>query len=157
MAAEASDASNKSDTMDEMDEEETLIEQLQNLNDYTNIMQLEILLKEIEYMFMNKIEASEEWYEERIDKVYEYNNLNWEEMYLQFKNKDDYMHYSSAQIKEMTDFLINQWTAESVFDLVTYKTALYYTYNIWKYYESCFLGKETDGNMIDLIESMMHL
>ena len=144
-------------TMDEMDEEETLIEQLQNLEDYTNATQLEILMKEADFMIENNIDGSHEWYDHRIDKIYDYNKLNWEEMYERFQNKDAYMQHSCAQIVQMTDYLIHQWSTDAVFDLKIYKSTLYGIHSVWKYYQSCFLGNETDGDVIDLIESMMHL
>ena len=140
-----------------MDADDTLIDQLQHISDYTNLVQLEILQKEINYIQMSAMEPSPQWYEERIDKIYEYNTLNWDEMQVLFRDKDEYLRNGSAYVRRMLDYLIYQWTSNEMFELKAYKELIDYIYHIWKHYETWYIGGNTDPDMVDLVENMMRL
>lgn len=120
-----------------MDDE--LYEQLQQLEEYPNITQLEILQKEIRFIMENEYMPPLDWFDERIDKIYQYNNLNWEELHQKYINKDSYMHTTSFRIKEMLDKIINEWSGNSQFNLQIYHLAIDCVYYIWKHYETNYV------------------
>jgi len=138
--------------------DETLYEQLQNLDEYPNITQLELLQKEIAFILEHQFEPPMDWFDQRIDKIYEYNNLNWEELHSKYANKDNYIYATSIQIKEMLNNIIHEWTGYSQFHLKTYYIVINYIYHIWKHYEANYYNDEIDEeDMEDLIVNMMHL
>lgn len=129
-----------------MDDE--LYEQLQQLEEYPNITQLEILQKEIRFIMENEYMPPLDWFDERIDKIYQYNNLNWEELHQKYINKDSYMHTTSFRIKEMLDKIINEWSGNSQFNLQIYHLAIDCVYYIWKHYEANYV-KYANGDSMD--------
>lgn len=134
-----------------------LYEQIQHLDEYTNAIQLEILQKEIHFILYHEFQPPVEWYDERIDKIYTYSHLNWDELCHRFNNKDYVMHNTSAKIQELIDIVINQWSGHSHFNLQIYRDAIDYIYYIWKHYESTYIGNETDSDIIELTEDITHL
>lgn len=129
-----------------MDDE--LYEQLQQLEEYPNITQLEILQKEIRFIMENEYMPPLDWFDERIDKIYQYNNLNWEELHQKYINKDSYMHTTSFRIKEMLDKIINEWSGNSQFNLQIYHLAIDCVFYIWKHYEANYV-KYANGDSMD--------
>ena len=151
--------------------DESLYEEIENLEEYPNATQLIILQKEIHFIMQNEFMPPLDWFDLRIDKLHAYDNLNWEELHSQSFKKDSYIHVTSMKIKEMLRRLIDEWSNYSVFDLPTYQIVIDYIHCIWKYYSAYYMMDydgddeedeeekkdiETDADMLNIIERMQH-
>jgi hypothetical protein len=122
-----------------MEVELTLEEKLQDLSEYSRVNQLQIIMDEIAHIFANHVTPTKEWYEERVDLLYQYVDIDWDELTERFKNIDYYMSSTTHTIKVVLWILINEWNDTQVFDLNYYNTVLITIQRVWAYYDKTYL------------------
>jgi hypothetical protein len=136
---------------------EDLEEELSQLEQYDNHGQLIILIKESQHMMIYGIQPNEDWYQQRIPFLYTYSELSWKAMSERFHNKDPYLHQTAGAIASMLETLLDEWSIYPVFNLATYARVLYEMDRLWKYYQTQYVGNETDEEIVDVIESLTHM
>jgi hypothetical protein len=136
---------------------EDLEDELSTLDQYDNHTQLILLNKEIQYMMIYGIQPAESWYQDRIRYVYTYSELGWKNMSTRFHNKDDYLYRQSQLIADMLEALLQEWSTSPEFNRCTYARLLYEMDRLWRYYQTQYVGNETDDKVVDLIEGLTHL
>ena len=136
---------------------EDIEEELSELDKYTNHEQLIILVRESQHMMIYGIQPNEDWYQQRAPYLHAYSDLSWKAMSERFHNKDQYLHQTAADIANMLESLLDEWSTTPEFNLATYARALYEMDRLWRYYHKQYVGDETDEDMVDIIESMTHM
>jgi len=129
--------------------------ELQNIKSYTNVQQLDILCREVAYNTIHGITPEDRWYDERFEYIYNYSQLNWEEVASRFKNKDQYVHNTATQIVQLIKRLLEERATTRKFYIPTYHTMLFHIKNLWAYYDTTYIGEDMD--VTNLIEGMKFL
>jgi len=129
--------------------DDTLYQEIQNLEEYPNAAQLDILHREIHFIMVNEFMPPSDWFDARIDKIYAYHSLNWEDLNRKYIHKDSYIHHTSLQIQQMLRRLMDEWAGHSQFDLPTYQVVIDYIQCIWKYYSAVYLMEDSEEDMED--------
>lgn len=137
-------------------ESSELSDQLAHLDQYGNVEQLALLLREIEWIRTHRIDPPEDWYTERIQKVAVYSELNWMEFSDAFENNNEYLHRAPRCILGIMKQLSDEWSTHS-FSLATYHALLSEISNMWAYYDAHYVGGEKDEDVIELIATMTHM
>jgi hypothetical protein len=139
---------------DTMESAEMALEELQQHPEAT---QLEILTYESEHLLEHGIQPSQEWYEARFLKIYEYSELNWRDLAHRYQLDNTYLAEKAVAISNGLHHLIEEWSASPIFDLSVYYAVLHDMNELWKYYESEYMDENHDTDVSELIANMKHL
>jgi hypothetical protein len=131
--------------------------QLDELNQHPEATQLEILTYESEHMLEHGIQPSQDWYETRFIKIYEYSELNWSDFAYRYHLDNTYMSEKATSIYQGLQHLIEEWAVSPIFDLSIYYGILHDMLELWKYYESEYMDENHDLDVSDLISGLKHL
>lgn len=142
------------ETADTMESAEMALEELQQHPEAT---QLEILTYESEHLMEHGIQPSQEWYEARFFKIYQYSELNWHDLARRYHLDNSYLSEKAASISKGLQYLIEEWSASPIFDLSVYYGVLHEMSELWKYYESEYMDENHDTDVSELIANMKHL
>jgi hypothetical protein len=138
----------------DMDFEETLEEKLQNIENYNKVTQLHILIEEIHDILHVKVNPSAEWYEIRVGKLYEYMEIDWDELETRFQHTDEFMYTHVPQLSKALHYLTTEWNTTLQFNLYDYGTALMELNTIWMHYKEYYMGSDTILMSCDISEIM---
>ena len=127
--------------------------ELDALEEMDNIDQLAVLIKEINIIMTHSLTPTEGWYEERVNYIHIYNDLNWDYLIHEFRNHDRFMYETSMRLKSTMGIILDQWQ-KGLFSLQHYQFVIYNVHNIWSYYKSNFV---TSAKMDDLSAAMSQL
>ena len=139
---------------DMMEDIEMKLEELQQHPEST---QLEMMTYESEHILEHGVQPSQEWYEERFIKLYQYSELNWSDFAQRYQLDNAYLAEKAQQIQQALGHLIEEWAVSPVFDLSIYYSALHDIMELWKYYESEYIDENHDMDVSDLISGVRHL
>jgi hypothetical protein len=135
----------------------SFIEDLERLDELDNLTQLSVLIMEIHIIQLRSIPPAPEWYIQRFRKIAEYAELDWTGMAHQFQGKNHLIHTSSLQILHHLHQLQYEWGSSPTFSLSAYAGLLTNINKLWEHYQREYIGEETDGDILDLIEKMTHM
>jgi hypothetical protein len=130
---------------------------LQNIEELDNLSQLKYLIEEINYIFANGFKPNEEWFGNRIIKIYIYSGLEWANLHKKFLNKDNYIYSQTRKIYMNIQHILSEWSIKPIFDLYNYKCVLEDIYNLWIYYSAKYIDEDTDNDIIDLIIELSNI
>jgi hypothetical protein len=130
---------------------------LEELYQHSEATQLEMLTCEIGHMYEHGIQPSQEWFQERFLKVYQYSELNWRHLNEKYHFHNPSLAEQAERIEKGLATLVEQWSVSPIFDLDTYYTVLHEMNQLWKYYEAEYVDENHDEEVSDLISSMKHL
>lgn len=139
---------------DMMEDIEMKLEELQQHPEST---QLEMMTYESEHILEHGVQPSQEWYEERFIKLYQYSELNWSDFSQRYQLDNAYLAERAQQIQQALAHLIEEWAVSPVFDLSIYYETLHAMMELWKYYESEYIDENHDMDVSDLISGLKHL
>jgi len=139
---------------DTMESAEMALEELQQHPEAT---QLEILTYESEHLMEHGVQPSQDWYEARFLKIYEYSELNWHDLAHRYQLDNAYLAEKAASISKGLQHLIEEWSNSPVFDLSIYYGVLHDMNELWKYYESEYMDENHDTDVSELIASIKHM
>jgi hypothetical protein len=131
--------------------------QLEELNDHSEVTQLEMLTYESEHIMEHCVQPSQEWYEARFLKIYQYAELNWLDFSNRYRMNSEYMADKAHHIDQALRHLIEEWGVSPIFDLAIYYDVLHTMLELWKYYESEYMDENHDEDVSDLIAGLKHL
>ena len=131
--------------------------QLDELQQHPESTQLEMLTYESEHLQEHGIQPSQEWYEARFFKLYQYSELNWSDFAERYQLDNAYLAEKAQQIQKALAHLIEEWSVSPVFDLSVYYGVLHDMLELWKYYESEYVDENHDMDVSDLIAGLKHL
>ena len=143
--------------MGSSDEVEDIEWQLEHLEEFDNVKQLELLKKEIGFLYSHGITPSEGWYDERYKMIDTYSKIDWFGLASRFHNKDDFIHDRALYVGRALSELMEERGTRPNFNLQTYYALIHEIDNVWKYYHQMYMGDETDDDVLNLIEGMKFL
>ena len=131
--------------------------ELEHLEEYDNVKQLQILKKEINHYTIHGVTPSEGWFDERFRHIDTYSKLDWIELAQRFKDEDKYMHDSAHYIRFLLDELIDERATKPTFNLTQYNQLLHIISNVWEHYVHAYLDDNTDADIDDLLVGITNL
>lgn len=131
--------------------------QLEELEQHPEATQLELMTYESEHLMDHGIQPSQEWFEARFLKIYQYSELNWDDFAHRYHLDNHYLAEKAAAISKGLRHLVEEWSVSPVFDLAIYYGVLHDMNELWKYYESEYMDENHDEDVSALIASMKHL
>jgi hypothetical protein len=150
-------------TLEDIDEDTTVTNRftdewkLKHLDQYENEEQLNLILREINYIMWNGLKPDDDWYNERFHYINLYSHINWADLSKRFDTKDDYIYQTSAHILQLIGDLVEERGVKRQFNLAKYYRAILNIKELWKYYKEAYMGDESDTNVVDLIEGLKFL
>ena len=141
----------------EQDMMEDMEMQLEELNQHPEATQLEMLVYESEHIMEHGVQPTQEWFEARFFKIYQYSELNWTDFVGRYQMDNSYLAEKAHQIHRGLTHLIEEWGTQPVFDLSVYYGVLHDMNELWKYYESEYMDENHDEDVSDLISGLKHL
>ena len=147
------------DSMQEDMEEsvaEDMEEKLEHLEDFDNETQLELLHHEMEHIVMHGIQPYESWYEERMNHIQAYADIDWKDLAARSYQRDNKMYEAVMNIMDHIEQLENEWSASPIFNLCVYQRLIEMIRSVWKYYsqEYCVTDVTNTVDILDLMNSM---
>ncbi len=131
--------------------------QLEELQQHTEVRQLELLCYESEHIQEHGVQPSYEWFETRFFKIYQYSELNWIDLAHRYHLDNAPLAHQATEIKRALQHLIDEWAVGPVFDLEVYDGVLHAIQALWAYYEAEYVDEAGDDEVSDLISGMTHL
>lgn len=141
-------------TQDAMEDIEMQLEELQQHPEAT---QLQMLTYESEHFMEHGIQPSQDWYEARFFKIYQYSELNWSDIAHRYRLDNTYLSEKADTIQKALQHLIEEWSVSPIFDLSIYYSVLHDMLELWEYYESEYMDEHHDEDVSDLIAGLKHL
>jgi hypothetical protein len=147
------------DSMQE-DMEESMIEdmeeKLEQLEEFDNQTQLELLHHEIEHILMHGEQPNEAWYQKRINHIQAYQSIDWKDLATRSYQHDSKIYEASVHIIDHLEQLEVEWSAYPTFNLYIYQRLLEMIRSVWKYYshEYCVTDVTNTVDILDLMNSM---
>ena len=139
---------------DSMESDEMPLEELQQHPEAT---QLEMLTHESEHILEHGIQPTQEWYQARFFKIYQYSELNWNDFAHRYKLGNTYLADKASHIQRALQHLVDEWSTAPIFDLSVYYGVLHDMNELWKYYESEYMDENQDEDISELISGLKHL
>lgn len=133
---------------------ELSLDHLEALNNYDQLL---VLTQEIELIFYHQYDPPDDWYQHRIQKIHTYSEIDWLGMSARFQHKNPMIAEGSMHIHNMLQELLEEWSSSPSFTLSVYHRVLHHILEMWQFYQATYIGKETDDEVIDLIEQMTHM
>lgn len=131
--------------------------ELEELQQHPEATQLELLMYESEHIMEHGVQPSQEWYEARFLKIYQYSELNWSDFTQQFHARNPSLAEMSHRIQHALAHLVEEWGVSPIFDLSIYYGALHDMNELWKYYSAEYMDEQEDEEVSDLIVGLRHL
>jgi len=135
---------------------ENMEEKLEHLEDFDNATQLELLYYEIDHIIMHGIQPNETWYNDRMNIIESYHNIDWKDLATRSYQLDDKMYESAINIIDHLEQLEDEWSTCPTFNLCVYQRLLEMIRLVWKYYarEYYVMDKTETVDILDLMNSM---
>ena len=122
-----------------------------------NVRELERLREEIDQLQAQGISPPLTWYEERFHHLVTYSELGWASMAERFHGLDRYIENTSLNILHNLEDLVESFYQNGHFNLRHYQHLLHDIETLWNYYQTTYLGEESDPEVGDLIVGLTHL
>jgi hypothetical protein len=149
------------DSINDMDERpnydepiENIEEILEHLDDLDNETRLEVLYQEINHFIMHGIQPIDNWYEERMYYVQEYETINWGDLAVRSYQKDHVVYEMSLTIVDHIDQLKEEWSTSPVFNLCVYQRLLESIRMVWRQYAREYGVSADSVDILDLMNGM---
>ena len=144
------------DSMDEMEEEfiESIEEQLEHLDDLDNETRLKVLYEEISHIIMHGIQPNEDWYENRMNYIQEYQTIDWKDMAVRSYQRDAVIYDAAVSVIDHLEQLEEEWSTSPVFNLCVYQRLLATIRTIWYQYRREYGVQGSTVDILDVINSM---
>ena len=147
------------DSMNDMDAHqqdpiENIEETLEHLDDLDNETRLEVLYQEINHFIMHGIQPIDNWYEERMYYVQEYETINWSDLAMRSYQKDSTMYEMSLSIVDHIEQLIDEWSTSPVFNVCVYQRLLELIRKVWQQYAREYGVSANSVDILDLMNGM---
>ena len=116
--------------MNDMDERpmdepiENIEEKLEHLEDLDNEIRLEVLYEEINHFIIHGIQPNDNWYQERMYYVQEYQTIQWGDLAARSYQKDNVIYELSLSIVDHLEQLEEEWSTSPIFNLCVYQRLL---------------------------------
>lgn len=133
---------------------ENIEEQLAHLDDLDNETRLEVLYQEINHFIMHGIQPIDNWYEERMFYIQEYQTIQWNDLAVRSYQKDDVMYELSLSIVDHIDQLEEEWSTSPVFNLCVYQRLLESIRTVWRRYAQEYGVSADTVDILDLMNGM---
>jgi hypothetical protein len=130
---------------------------LEELQQHSEVRQLELLIYESEHLQEHGVQPSFEWFEARFLKIYQYSELNWADLALRYQFDNADLARQASEIQRAPQYLIDEWSVGPVFDLEVYDGVLHAIQTLWTYYDAEYVDESGDIDVSDLISDMKHL
>ena len=115
---------------------------------------LHMLAAESTRLISESNKPNNDWFRERIVKIFEYSGLDWTELATRYKDSDVFLSEKAAKIQEGLAYLISDWSTQPVFDLSVYHIVILDINELWTYYENNYID---DSDISDLISGLKNL
>jgi hypothetical protein len=122
-----------------------------------NVRELEMLRREIDFIMEHGLRPPLSWYEKRIHNIQTYSELGWYQMAERFNNLDHYIHSTALNILNNIEEQLEHYRHEEIFHLRHYQHMIHDIEEVWKYYQTTYIGNESDPDVGDLIVGLTHL
>ena len=142
--------------MEDIQEEfqETIEEKLEHLDDFDNETKMELLYKEIDHIIMHGIQPNEDWYENRMYYIQEYQTIDWKDMAVRSYQRDAVIYDASVSVIDHLEQLEEEWSTSPVFNLCIYQRLLATIRTIWYQYRREYGVQGSTVDILDVINSM---
>ena len=151
------DSADTADTVDTSDMMESMEMALEELQQHPEATQLEMMTYESEHIMEHGVQPSQEWYEARFYKLYQYSELNWTDFSHRYQLDNTYLAEKAHAIQQALTHLVEEWSVSPIFDLSIYYGVLHDMNELWKYYESEYMDENQDEDVSELIAGLKHL
>ena len=131
--------------------------QLEELHQHPEATQLEMLTYESEHLMEHGIQPTQDWFEARFLKIYQYSELNWHDFAHRYHLDNTYLGDKAAAISKGLCHIIEEWSITPIFDLSVYDSVLHDMNELWKYFESEYMDENHDIDVSELIASIKHM
>jgi predicted transcriptional regulator len=149
---------NSFDEMDDIQvnniEEETVEEKLEHLDDFDNATRMELLNEEIDHIMMHGVQPNENWYENRMNYIQEYQTIDWKDMAVRSYQRDDTIYDLAVSIIDHLEQLEEEWSTSPIFNLCVYQRLLANIRIIWHQYSKEYGVQGSTVDILDVINSM---
>ena len=115
---------------------------------------LHMLAAESTRLISESNKPNNDWFRERIVKIFEYSGLDWTELATRYKDSDVFLSEKAAKIQEGLAYIISDWSTQPVFDLSVYHIVILDINELWTYYENNYID---DSDISDLISGLKNL
>lgn len=115
---------------------------------------LHMLAAESTRLISESNKPNNDWFRERIVKIFEYSGLDWTELTTRYKDSDVFLSEKAAKIQEGLAYIISDWSTQPVFDLSVYHIVILDINELWTYYENNYID---DSDISDLISGLKNL
>jgi len=144
--------------MDEMDDiqdiQETTEDKLEHLDDFDNETKMELLYEEIDHIIMHGIQPNEDWYENRMNYIQEYQTIDWKDMAVRSYQRDAVIYDAAVSVIDHLEQLEEEWSTSPVFNLCVYQRLLATIRTIWYQYRREYGVQGSTVDILDVINSM---
>lgn len=123
----------------------------------SNVRELEMLCREIDHIMANGISPPEAWYERRYENLQTYSELGWTSMAQRFHHIDHYIQNTSMNILNNLEDLMEEYHNKQFFHLRNYQHLLHDIGELWTYYQTTYIGNESDPDVGELIVGLTHM
>ena len=135
---------------------EHMEEKLEQLEEFNNETQLELLHHEIEHIRMHGEQPNEVWYQKRMNHIQAYQSIDWKDLATRSYQHDTKIYEASVNIIDHLEYLEDEWSTDPTFSLSVYQRLLELIRLVWKYYsqEYCVTDVTNTVDILDLMNSM---
>ena len=135
---------------------ENMEEMLEQIHEYNNETQLELLHHEIEHILIHGVRPYESWYEERMNHIQAYQTIDWKDLAVRSYQRDNKIYDAAIAIIDHLEQLEEEWSSSPVFNLCVYQRLIEMIRSVWKYYSHEYYVTDTTKtvDILDLMNSM---
>jgi hypothetical protein len=133
---------------------ENIEEKLEHLDDLDNETRLEVLYEEINHFIMHGIQPNDNWYQERMYYIQEYQTIQWGDLATRSYHKDNVMYELSLSILDHIEQLEEEWSTSPVFNLCVYQRLLESIRTVWRRYAQEYGVSADTVDILDLMNGM---
>jgi len=131
--------------------------ELENLKEFNNEKQLDLLRREIGHIVAHGALPPEGWYDERFEYILMYSKLDWISLAKRYHSTDQYMHNTALYIMRLIDELLEERGTKPNFHIRTYHRMIHEIQNIWHYYKQIYCTNDEDDEMMNLIGGISNM
>ena len=140
-----------------LDDLMTLESKFANIHDMSNEDQLELLIHEIKQVIIYNLPLDNGWYTRRMEFIYDYATIGWMEMSERLEGKDPFISTTSRDIMKQLKQLMAEWDYRPTISLPVYYRVLHDIQDVWRRYQTQYVGEEEDEDVVGLIEQMTYV
>jgi hypothetical protein len=140
-----------------LDDLMTLESKFANIHDMSNEDQLELLIHEIKQVIIYNLPLDNGWYTRRMEFIYDYATIGWIEMSERLEGKDPFISNTSREIMKQLKQLMAEWDYRPTISLPVYYRVLHDIQDVWRRYQTQYVGDEEDEDVVGLIEQMTYV